>query len=495
MSGDLQRVELDDDTDDASRFGQSEHADARGEDGPRRSRRGRVVLGVGAALVVAGLVAAQAVLDARERDAVAALREVRGVLAPIGDSLEVAYSVPGLQWLELPKDDDVLLLVTADGGTGSHLRAVDAETGVARWDVPVGAQVATAQGVQCGAGRLDGVGAVVACLDTDGGVRWDDDGQSERRPATYARVLVHAQDDGRQVAAWDLDLTDEGFAVLDGQVAAVARDGADLVVTAHDLATGQQRWRRSLVGAGGEQAEGDVDAYYTSVNVLVGGGAFVVSAPDGSQVVVAADGTVLPPTRGVNWVGPDTRTLVVDINADDADGARTALVRDGVLSPAVRGTAVSTGVDDGSFGDVVFTSADGLTAWDATTGARRWATDGDDGVATYHGVLVARGTVYGWGPSGLTAFDRDGHVRWRHALPDEATPSNVSTDGERLYVVVDTSDGQVPSVPEVQALTFDGEPAGRVAVPRDIRWLSPINDRFWGSVVTDDGESSIAVLR
>lgn len=493
MSGDLQRVELDDDTDDASRFEPSERADARGEDGPRRSRRGLVVLGVGAALVVAGLVAAQAVLDARERDAVAALQEVRGVLSPIGDSLEVAYSVPGLQWLDLPKDDGVMLLVTADGGAGSHLRAVDAETGVARWDVPVGAQVGTTQGVQCGAGRLDGVGAAVACLDTDGGLRWGDDGRSERRPATYARVLVHAQDDGRQVATWDLDLTDEGFAVLDGQVAAVARDGADLVLTAHDLATGEQRWQRVLVGAGSERAEGEGD--YSTVSVLVGGGAFVVSGPSGYDRVVAADGTLLPLTRSVGWVGPDTDTLLVNIPADDAGGARTALVRDGVLSPAVRGEAVSTGVDDGSFGDVVFTSADGLTAWDATTGARRWATDGDDGVATYHGVLVARGTVYGWGPSGLTAFDRDGHVRWRHALPDEATPSNVSTDGERLYVVVDTSDGQEPSVPEVQALTFDGEPAGRVAVPRDIRWLSPINDRFWGSVVTDDGESSIAVLR
>ncbi len=491
MSGDLQRVELTEDALEPELDGRPTQSSA---GAPRRSRRGLVWLGAGAALIGAGLVAGQAVLDARERAAVAALQEVPGVVAPLGDALSVAYELPSLSWLDLADDGRRAFLVTPGDDSTPHLQAWDLDAGTVLWDARVGSSTSPEAGenMRCSTGTAD-EGAVVVCLDSDGGTVWDDDGRYSWHEATYARLVVHAQDDGRQVAAWDVDERAEEIAVLDGVVATAGRDRTGVVLTARDLATGEQRWQRSLP----ETGEVDEGSYFPA-SVSSAGGVFVASTADGYVQLVRADGSVLPLESSRGWNAPDRDVVVVDL-PNDADGSRTALVRDGAIGPELRGDMAPGLVDDGSLGDVVFTTADGLTAWDAASGTRRWSVDPDEPVATYDMVQVVRGTVYALGASGLAAFDGStGEKRWVHERPDDESYSGgVLTDGVRLYLTElrEPVDGQAPEPPVVHALTFDGTPAGEVTVPDGVDWMTTFGDRIWGSRTAETGVNDLVVLR
>ncbi len=490
MSGELQRVELAEDGP-----GLTERDEAATAHSAPHGRRGLVRLGVGAVVVVAGLVVGQAVIDARERAAVAALREVPGVLAPVGDALSVAYELPQeVQWLEPAQDGHRLLLVANGDDEAPHLQAMDSDTGEVLWDVRVAEPTNQdgATGVSCGLGRIADERAVVACLDTDAITVWGDEGEEVRREATYARVVVHAQDDGALVGAFDVDTRVEEIAMLDGIVAAVSRERGEML-TAYDAVTGQVRWLVPAPDTATEAEAGYFRAWMSAV-----GGVLAVSSTTDETLFVTADGSALPVERARGWVSPKRGVLAISL-PNDADGSRTLIVRDGVVGPEIRGEALIAGVDDGSLGDVVLTTAGGLSAWDAESGERRWSLDTDEPVATYYSALVLRGSVYATGPSTSAAFDgRTGRVLWtRESAGEESYGGDMVTDGERLYVVgmIDVLGDEHSSVPVVDALSFGGEALGRVGLPQGIEWLSPAGGRLLGSHVTETGRGSVAVLR
>ena len=490
MSGELQRVELAEDGP-----GLTERDEAATAHSAPHGRRGLVRLGVGAVVVVAGLVVGQAVIDARERAAVAALREVPGVLAPVGDALSVAYELPQeVQWLEPAQDGHRLLLVANGDDEAPHLQAMDSDTGEVLWDVRVAEPTNQdgATGVSCGLGRIADERAVVACLDTDAITVWGDEGEEVRREATYARVVVHAQDDGALVGAFDVDTRVEEIAMLDGIVAAVSRERGGML-TAYDAVTGQVRWRVPAPDTATEAEAGYFRAWMSAV-----GGVLAVSSTTDETLFVTADGSALPVERARGWVSPKRGVLAISL-PNDADGSRTLIVRDGVVGPEIRGEALIAGVDDGSLGDVVLTTAGGLSAWDAESGERRWSLDADEPVATYYSALVLRGSVYATGPSTSAAFDgRTGRVLWtRESAGEESYGGDMVTDGERLYVVgmIDVLGDEHSSVPVVDALSFGGEALGRVGLPQGIEWLSPAGGRLLGSHVTETGRGSVVVLR
>lgn len=491
---DLQRVDLDEDP-----AASPEPDAAAPTPGPRRSRRGVLWLAVGAAVIGAGLVVGQAVLDARERAAVAALQEVPGITPPLGTALSVAYELPALRWMELSAEFDRGFYVADGGDSGVRLHALDLETDTELWDVPLAdaTETRTADTVRCDQGRVAEHGDVIACFDSDGEMAWDENGEYTWRAPTYARLTVLTQDDGEKVASWDLEGVAEQMAVIEDVVVTTSRDGKDAVLTARDLMTGEQRWQHVIPGSVLTAAEGG----YGSVGVYAAGGVLYTSTDGGGAQLLTADGTPIAVEEGSASSAFDLDTLVVDL-PNDANGSRNLIVRDGVVSPELRGEIVPTIVDDESLGDIALTSADGLTVWDVTTGERRWSLDEDKPGATYDMAYVVRGAVYLLGSSGLTAFDgRTGERRWAHETPQADEASGLSggalTDGERLYVVQMTP----PEGPEgtttsrIEALTFDGKPAGEVALPDGVEGVSAYAGRLWGFRSLGADQAQMLLLR
>ena len=162
---------------------------------------------------------------------------------------------------------------------------------------------------------------MVACLDTDGRYEWDEADDLVVLPATYARVVVHAQDDGARLVAWDLEEPVDGIAVHEDQVFVLARDGEDVRLSAHNVAIGEENWQRTFLGAAREPSDGDPGNAWLSQ----GGGAVVVSGLRGDDRVVTYSGQVLP-ARTVSWGGADGPALFVSRGAKvhgqvEADGA------------------------------------------------------------------------------------------------------------------------------------------------------------------------------
>ena len=483
MSGDLQRVELDEGVLD-------EPVSPRTAETDRRRRRWARGLVAGAAVVVGGLVVAQSVIDARERAAFEELQAVPGVLSPIGDELTVAFEVASPWWLDFPGDRSTLLTVVWSDD-GPRLRSTDAATGTLRWDVPLAPDAPRGDGrgaqVHCGSG-LAGDRAVVACLDTDGRYEWDEADDLVVLPATYARVVVHAQDDGARLVAWDLEEPVDGIAVHEDQVFVLARDGEDVRLSAHDVATGEENWQRTFLGAAREPSDGDPGNAWLSQ----GGGAVVVSGLRGDDRVVTYSGQVLP-ARTVSWGGADGPALFVS-----RGGASVEVLLDGVLGEEIEREPVPTSVDDGSLGQVVFTTSRGLSAWHAVTGERLWSwgteNSADVGLAAFDGALVLRGDVYAWGMSRVVAFDgEDGRELWsRAASPDDRMIRSVETDGRRLYVLSEDSLSS-RSETAVEALTFAGRSEGQIRMPSGVIWTSRLGDQLWTR--RDEGSDVLVVLR
>ncbi|NHT16528.1 PQQ-binding-like beta-propeller repeat protein [Cellulomonas sp. IC4_254] len=425
------------------------------EDARRRARRRWLRRCWPVAVVaVAAVVAVQVVQDARERDRVAAARQVDGV---------VRYDVgPGLPVTPLGADEiDPRLAagVVAGGlrvagedidfGRPRAVRAVDAATGAQVWRTQVETQAeATEQPTmrppECWpAGPADDPGvARVHCLVVDRLATLTGDGGWREDPPTRSRLLTFDAASGALVT--ERELAPQASAVADDAMLVLGEVVADgtVRVGAEGVTTGEPLWSAEIEGV-------DLDPVYDPHLQLMGD--HVVVWVNGRQHVIgAADGAVQAEGSQV-WIGRTGGLLV-----QDGDPGTVRLAgRDGSGTAVVPALPVQLAVDDGSAPGIEILSAvvDGdrtLRAVEAATGRTVWeaALDGSvDGTP-----LLLGGVLYGVDATAAWAVDaRDGHRVWRTvraAGPDGEPVRDTSgdwlapvTDGRALLLVDRDDDG------------------------------------------------------
>lgn len=334
------------------------------DDAPGGRRRRATLLAVAAGVAAAGLVVAQLVLDAQERARYAAWAQLPGVVAPLGDHLEVAGTIDG----ELvnrsisatrPAGTLVSVPVAPDGSV--DVVSLDLATGDERWRVPAlpaDARRAAAREPYvsvppCALGaELD----LVACLVSDGFDHTTADGAYLRVPSTWARLVVLDAATGRTVL--DREVSVDSSVALAGRTAVVAGiDGREAVVVALDARTGTERWEHRHALARRIEPEAPADPFGRRVDLVAGGGLVAVTdAYGGARILGLEDGAGRRAYGADSWVGkvqdePGTGAVYL---VGEGDGS-TLLARPGAPLVELEGYPVPVGVDDGSAPDLVLT--------------------------------------------------------------------------------------------------------------------------------------------
>ncbi|WP_426594306.1 PQQ-binding-like beta-propeller repeat protein [Cellulomonas sp. McL0617] len=411
-------------------------------------RRHAAWLVVVAVLAVLVLVGAQRMVDARERQRLAYLARVPGILQPVPAHVAALWRWAPTDPVTVVADDTAgrWTIGTRYGRGVVDLRGTDPDTGAVRWTTPfpiddalppadrgtfpsVWVRCATAAAAPharavCGA-DLAGPGQVVGTplmvLDPTNG-------------AVLARQILPAG------TLWTVSA---GHLVIATPVADDrARTHWDVTVT--DPSTGAAVWhtRTPTVPVSGPVRVGvtTIDPAATlSADpqrvLLAGDGHAWVWSPSGAtraSVSVGVDGTTALGRAG---------TLVWTPFQSLTDPAGE-LVTDQGTHVTVDGTQVQLSVDDGTAHGVVLlrTGAGGTTivADDASTGRELWRADGSTGP-----VLVLDGAVVATGSSSVVSRDaRTGALRWRTQVG--ARPVYLGADP--LHIVVLTDDLQLQAL-------------------------------------------------
>ncbi|WP_158375999.1 PQQ-binding-like beta-propeller repeat protein [Cellulosimicrobium cellulans] len=461
-------------------------------DAAHRARRRALLRWWPAAVVAVGaVVAVQVVQDARERDRVAAAREVPGVVrydvgpdlptTAVDDALVGSVGETGIAAGDLR-----IAAEPVEFGRPRAVAGADAESGAVTWRTEVETQDdatarPTMQAPVCwGADGGTGPATRVRCLVTDrpatltGGGGWREDPPTRSRLLTLdagTGAVLHQRDVAPQTAV----VADEELAIL-GEVAA---DGA-VRVTAEDVASEAVVWSTDLGGIPGADPVYDprLDLGDERVTVWTGGRVLVLGRADGARL---AEGSQI-------WTGRDGGLLV----QDGDPGAVRLAGHDGRGTQIVPALPLGLGVDDGSARGVeLFTAlVEGdrtLRGVDAATGETLWQA-GLDGSADSWPLLLD-GVLYGVDATAAWAVDaRDGRERWRTARSageDGASVGVVSgssltpvTDGRNLLLV-----DQVPgSEPQLVAWSLQtGAELWRTALPPETGgWVHPWDGALYG---------------
>ncbi|QCB92396.1 PQQ-binding-like beta-propeller repeat protein [Cellulomonas shaoxiangyii] len=468
---------------------------AAGEDGdgrPAGRRRWWVVGGAGAVVLVGALVAAQAVVDDRERARLDDVREVPGAVAPPAGALEVLWTAPDVPpYADGWHDPRTFagLRTTSDGAT--EVAAVDALTGADRWVLPLvpAPEADDAQAFRVGSRCAAADDDRLVCLGSDAVLtRPGDEPRATTGAGTTSRVVVVDVRTG-EVAADHAARSAEGvhahaFALAGERVVLVgtAADG-----TSHawslDLASGLQ--------AGGEALPAADDrllpAAAADIPYALGDGTVGVAAQDGSALVLdPADARVVRgPLRGTSPAVVthhiDGRTDLAVPRGEDADVVRAA----GDLR--VPGRLLNVMVDDGSVPGVLFTEGAGrVHAVDARTGEVRW----EAAVALPNAVGVLDGRVHVPSPATLVTLDgRTGARLWERERWSTVWGAGVLTDGTLLYEP--RASTREAGRPELVGLDpADGAERGVVSLPPDVWSVIP-----WGGRLVELEAAGVTVLR
>jgi outer membrane protein assembly factor BamB len=448
-------------------------------------RNGRIVAVVGLSLAVV-LVGTQTVLDARERSRLAELAGIPGVLAPVGDGLEVRWrgGLAESQVLQGGTVVDGTLVGVAETDPGTlELWGLDPGTGDRRWatSVDLATPLMTSDGASpeawtsCQA--LDELAACVA----------QQTGNGDVTPDMTVWVLDPA--DGRLVRTTSLPGR-AGLAMSHGDVVSAVPVGPDGSTPAAADA-GTVRWAVTAV----DGATGDTSWTYTTPPVDVVGredGTTTLDASTGSAAIDARDDRVLLIVDHHAWElradGTLLRTVLLDDSSwieltragglvqstYDGRGGRSAILRTDGTWARTSAVPLWLPVDDGSAPGLVFCSeqseggttrieardgstgalvwqvrvramatllldgrmfvgtADGLQALDATTGHVLWHVDlarSVDELTTDGSALVARGL--GLSAEGYSVSD--GHLLWRTDLLPKVSDS-LTWSGQQLVV-------------------------------------------------------------
>ena len=399
-------------------------------------RRRTVIVGVALAALVA--IASSMIQVVRERERLARLDGVPGVVSPIVGPVNELWATDRQPDLADGREIGGVLVDTWSASTGTVVRGVDAQTGIEIWSRALeparshASRCVVADGPVSGADRAVLVCLVVDAVATSADAQAAVDGSSGgTADALVEPTRVH------------LDVLDPRTgAVLSTLAAAptvsIAAMGADVVtstaltggaeVVRVDPRTGHVAWTVDVtsptVGDAGVRAP---TVQVLGEHVVVDGGAQVWDLSDAGVVLGHWSGLPTATTWSI-WRTTGGHLLRAtfapfggDVTVTDlATGVR--IVTSGTVRPLV-------GVDDGSAPDLLLVGGSRLTAWDLATGAQRWQVDG-----AADSVVVLGGTVYSVTSGALRAQDAEtGTVRWTRRSHYGPTPS-LQTDGQSLYI-------------------------------------------------------------
>ena len=390
------------------------------------------------ALLAIVAIASSMIQVVRERERLARLAGVPGVVSPIVGPVNELWATDRQPDVAGGREIGGVLVDTWSASTGTVVRGLDPQTGIEVWSRPLeparshASRCVVADGPTTGADR-----AVLVCLVVDAVAT------SADAPGAVDGSNGGSADSLAVPTGVHLDVLDPRTgAVLSTLAAAptvsLAGMGADVVtstaltggaeVARVDPRTGHVVWTVDVtspnVGDPGMRAP-TVQVF--GDHVVVDGGAQVWELSDAGVVVGHWSG--LPTgttwslwrTTGGHLLRATFPPFGGEVTVTDlATGVR--IVTSGTVRPLV-------GVDDGSAPDVLLVGGSRLTAWDLTTGAERWQVDG-----AADSVVVLGGTVYSVSSGALRAQDaQTGAVRWTRRSYYGPTPS-LETDGQSLYV-------------------------------------------------------------
>jgi len=409
----------------------------------RRNGRRLAVAGLTLAVVLVGT---QAVLDARERARLADLAAVPGVLAPVGDGVEVRWrgGVAEQQVLQGGTVVDGTLVGVAETEPGTlSLWGLDPATGERRWSTSV--ELATPL-MQPDGGTpeawttcapLDGLAACVA----------QQSGAGDVTPDMTVWVLDPA--DGRLLSTTPLPGR-AGLTVSHGAVVSAVPVEPDGTTPAAPDA-GTVRWKVTATTG----ATSDTAWTYTTPPVDVVGredGTTTYEGSTRSASLDARDDRVLLLVENHAWELGADGTLERSLPLDDATwveltrsgglvqstyggrGARSALLRDDGTWAGTSAAPLWLPVDDGSEPGLVFFAAQsnaGITrieARDGATGARVWQVP-----VRATSALLLDDRLFVGTADGLHALDAaTGRTLWEVDL--DRSVDELATDGRALVV-------------------------------------------------------------
>lgn len=483
--------------------------DGTGDDGggtpAARSRRAWWWLAVPVVAVLA-LVAGQVVTDLRERAALAELRAVRGVVAPVDGTLDATWTTPpGATLTGAVRAGPLLVVARVTGDHGVLVEGLGTTTGEPAWSREVVAPraawspVARPDVVPCVVLQDDADGArtdpaalprAVACLVTDGG--WDVvDTVARYVPATSSRLLVLDPADGGVRAEHDVPTGARWLAPVGPDVVLAGERDGELHAWSVTVADGGVRWDVALdaspderdVEPGGEVVAWTVDPRTVAVDT----GSDVTLVSTAGEVL----GTVVPEASADRSRTVLDRTFYVStpLGAAVVGNAQGTVLASAAGRVDLDGSPVPTIVDDGSVPGLVLTRTPLMKAWDATDGTPRWETT----LVDTQDAMVVRGTVVVGGSSSVRGLDgRTGEELWRVARP--TATGAVVTDGRLLYVLGTQGRHRAPY--DLVALHLaDGSEAWRTPMPVDAGGLSSVKGMLATGWATPDGGLVYRVLR
>jgi len=499
--GEMQVVELDDAPDAVP-----DEAD----DQPRRVRwRRPVAVGGVVALVGAALAGGQWVVDARERSAIAALEGIPGVIAPIEGDLRVLRTVTQA---ELGDQFGGVGDVTSAPDGSQAYEWDDPESGATLWTAPLlgptprlahdesdGRSLNVSTNCQPGAHAdeqddTSPAGRVI-CLVSNGGMLVDADYLGTEVPGTTTRLVILDTGDGSVVTDRRVGPA-ANLAVVPGlAVVATLVDGAP-AVTAYDLASGDEAWRRDLPASA--VSADDAAMGMAGVFVSAAGERFVVQSPVNRVTLLSREGQVLRDLdadvgRSIDdwWVDPATGRLLYSTSSSGTASTVTLVTNDRDLSKDVEivGSHVYFTVDDGSLPGIVLTGGQQLQAWDSASGSASWSTD-DDRLSAADSAIVLRGDVFVIAGSILAAIDgRTGEVLWSTPLDAGGYARRMLTDGRSVVVELDNEQGGALAL--VSYDRTSGEVMSRSPIPGGFDQVFPDRE---GRLIGYDPESEHYVV-
>lgn len=429
--------------------------------------------------------AAQHVTDARERERLAVLAKVPGVLPPLDGPLEPVWSSAqqGGAW-PFAVTDEVVLLERYAQTSGSAVEALDLVTGRRLWSVPLPKPV-QGDGAEslwsfssCASSQ---VGSLVCVLASGAGPVDPATGAPDLGPGRVEAVLVDTAT-GAAEPGLGLDVPSlAGASVAGTSVVLVGLDeDGTPTVRALDPRDGRERWRVALDAYLPDDPRG-LWAPYLAQPLVPGVVVLDLGAPFDVVLLDESTGEVLDEVAdaSVPWWADGADEVVLE-----GSGETVLWAREGAA--VVAGSPVWSPVDDGSFGDVV-PVLDGddvvLAARDGTEQARLPVGGGADAVAVLDGRVVV-------GDGSRTAVhEPDGGVVWEvEGTWSSSAPALLLTDGQ---VVVRRGEAGAGGAVTLDAYGLhDGRPAWSATLPGVVD-LVLVDGRLLG--MTSDG--GVALLR
>lgn len=420
-------------------------------------------------VVVVALAVAQVVADRGERDALADLGRLPGVVDPLDGPVQVAWDVDPRTRLDgAVRVGPVLVADHVTDDLAVSLEGRDVATGAPLWSHEVVAarpglgEPAYADPVACAVVPDDD--AQVVCLVPDSVWTVDDDEQTVV-PPTVTRLLVLDAADGTVRVDREAPLWAQWMAPSGDDVLLVGVDAGAMVVSAQDLRDGSTRWRTTI-----DQRVDVLPVRAAAAAALIDPQTLAVDRGDGVVLVATADGEHLRTvvhTLEAGLTGQlSTRTVTTSriLGAALVSGDGGTVVASADATVTVEGTVTPVVVDDGSVPGLLLTRTPRLQAWDAADGTPRWGTtmvDAQDATVLDGRVHVGTSTAV------VTLDGVTGDELWRFSRPT-ASGSPV-TDGRYLYVTAHRGDRHRAPYDLVALHLADGSEV----------WRAPLPDRTW----------------